>query len=53
MKFIAHRNLKTFIGHYLNDMSNVNNAIIFFGLKPQRDLTKDFRFAFMKRNLNL
>jgi hypothetical protein len=53
MEFAAHRNLKTFVGHYLDDMSNVNSAVIFLGLKPRRDLIEDFRSASIKRNPDL
>jgi hypothetical protein len=41
MKFAAHRNSKTLIGHYLDDMSNVDGAAAFLGLEPRRDLTED------------
>jgi hypothetical protein len=53
MKFAAHRNLKTFIGHYLDDISNVDGAAAFIGLKPRRDLIKDFRSTSIRRNLDL
>ena len=52
MKFVAHKNSKILISYYLNDISNVDNATIFLNLKPQRDLIKDFRFTFIKRNLD-
>ena len=50
MKFAAHRNSKTLVGHYLDDMSNVDGAAVFLGLKLRRDLTKDFRSTSIKRN---
>jgi hypothetical protein len=53
MKFAIHRNLKTLVGHYLDDMSNVDGVVVFLGLEPRRDLTKDFRSASIKRNLDL
>ncbi len=53
MKFAAHRNSKTLVGHYLDDMSNVDSAAVFLGLEPRRDLTEDFRSASMKRNPDL
>jgi hypothetical protein len=53
MKFAAHRNSKTLVGHYLDDISNVDGAAAFLGLKPRRDLTEDFRSAFIKRNPDL
>jgi hypothetical protein len=53
MKFAAHRNSKTLVGHYLDDMSNVDGAAAFLGLEPRRDLTEDFRSASMKRNPDL
>ncbi|KAH6667430.1 hypothetical protein B0J14DRAFT_489712 [Halenospora varia] len=53
MKFAAHRNSKTLVGHYLDDMSNVDGAAVFLGLEPRRDLTEDFRSASMKRNPDL
>lgn len=53
MKFTAYRNLKILIGHYLNDMSNVDGVAVFLGLEPGRDLIEDFRFAFIKRNPDL
>jgi hypothetical protein len=53
IKFAAHRNSKTFVGHYLDDISNMDGVAVFFGLEPRRDLTKDFRSAFIKRNPDL
>jgi len=53
MKFAGHRNPKTLVGHYLDDMSNIDSAVAFLNLEPRRDLTEDFRSAFIKRNLNL
>jgi hypothetical protein len=53
MKFAAHRNSKTLVGHYLNNMSNVDGVAVFLGLESRRDLTEDFRFASMRRNLDL
>ncbi|KAG9244994.1 hypothetical protein BJ878DRAFT_420194 [Calycina marina] len=53
MKFAAHRNSKTLVGHYLDDMSNVDGAAVFLGLEPRRDLTEDFRSASMKRSPDL
>jgi hypothetical protein len=53
MKFAAHRNSKTLVGHYLDDMSNVDGAATFLGLEPRRDLTEDFRSASMRRNPDL
>jgi molecular chaperone GrpE (heat shock protein) len=53
MKFAAHRNSGTLVGHYLDDMSNVDGAAAFLNLEPRRDLTEDFRSASMKRNPNL
>src|SRR5271156_4600944 len=53
MKFAAHRNSNTLVGHYLDDMSNVDGAAAFLGLEPRRDLTEDFRSASMRRNPDL
>ena len=53
MKFAAHRNSKTLVGHYLDDMSNVDGAAVFLGLEQRRDLTEDFRSASMRRNPDL
>jgi hypothetical protein len=53
MKFAAHRNSKTLVGHYLADMSNVDSQAAFLGLEPRRDITEDFRFASMGRNPDL
>jgi hypothetical protein len=53
IKFARHRNLKTLIGHYLDDISNIDGVAAFLNLKPRRDLIEDFRSAFIKRNLNL
>jgi len=53
MKFAAHRNSKTLVGHYLNDMSNVDGAAVFLGLEPRRDLIEDFRSTSIKRNPDL
>jgi len=53
MKFAGHRNPKTLVGHYLDDMSNVDGAAVFLGLEPRRDLTEDFRSASMRRNPDL
>ncbi|KFY05581.1 hypothetical protein V491_09092 [Pseudogymnoascus sp. VKM F-3775] len=43
MKFAAYRNPKTLVGHYLDDISNVDSAAAFLKLKAQGDLTEDFR----------
>ncbi|KAK8071921.1 hypothetical protein PG996_005269 [Apiospora saccharicola] len=53
MKFAAHRNPRTLVGHYLADMTNVDGTASFLGLKPRRDLTEDFRSASMRREPNL
>ena len=53
MKFAAHRNPKTLVGHYLDDMSNVDGAAAFLGLEQRRNITEDFRSASMKRNPKL
>ncbi|KAH8585838.1 hypothetical protein B0O99DRAFT_529941, partial [Bisporella sp. PMI_857] len=53
MKFTAHKNSNTLVGHYLDDMSNIDGATVFLCLKPRRDLTEDFRFAFIRRNPDL
>ena len=53
MKFAAYRNSKTFVGYYLDNMSNVDGVAVFFGLEPRRDLTEDFRSAPIKRNPDL
>ena len=53
MKFAGYRNSKTLIGHYLNDMSNVDGAAAYLGLEPRRDITEDFRSATMGRNPEL
>lgn len=53
MKFAANRNPKTLVGHYLDDISNVDGTATFLGLEPQRNITEDFRSASMKRNPDL
>jgi hypothetical protein len=53
IKFAMHRNLKTLVGYYLDDISNVDSAVVFLSLEPQRDLTEDFRSTSIKRNLDL
>jgi hypothetical protein len=53
MKYAAHRNSKTLVGHYLDDISNVDGAAVFLGLEPQQDLTEDFRSASIRRNPDL
>lgn len=53
MKFAAHRNPRTLVGHYLDNTSNVDGAAVFLGLEPRRDLTEDFRSASMKRHPDL
>jgi len=53
MKFAGHRSSKTLVGHYLDDMSNVDGAASFLGLEARRDVTEDFRSATMRRNPNL
>ena len=53
MKFAAHRNSKTLVGHYLDDMSNIDGAAAFLDLNPRRDLTEDFRTASVKRDPGL
>ena len=53
MKFVAHRNSKTLVGHYLDDMSNVDGTAAFLGLEQRRNLAEDFRSASMERNPDL
>ncbi|KAF1346306.1 hypothetical protein EJ07DRAFT_145073, partial [Lizonia empirigonia] len=53
MKFAGHRNASTLVGHYLDDMSNVDGAASFLGLDARRDITEDFRSATMLRNPDL
>jgi hypothetical protein len=38
MKLTAHRNSKTLVGHYLDDMNNIDGVVVFLGLEPRRDL---------------
>ena len=49
MKFAAHRNPRTLVGHYLDDTSNVDGTAVFLGLELRRNLAEDFRSASMKR----
>ncbi len=53
IKFAAHRNSKTLIRHYLDNISNINGIVVFLSLEPRRDLIEDFRSAFIRRNLDL
>jgi hypothetical protein len=53
MKFCGHRNLKTIVGYYLDDISNIDSAASYLGLEQRRDLIQDFRSASMKRNPDL
>ena len=53
MKFCGHRNPKSIVGHYLDDMSNVDGAAVYLGLEQRQDITQDFRSASMKRNPDL
>ena len=53
MKFAAHRNLKTLVGHYLDNISNIDGVVAFLGLEPRQDLTEDFRSTSIKRNPDL
>ncbi|OBT38904.1 hypothetical protein VE00_10781 [Pseudogymnoascus sp. WSF 3629] len=53
MKFAAHRNPKTLVGHYLDDMSNVDGAAAFLKLKARGDLTEDFRSASMGKTSDI
>jgi hypothetical protein len=53
IKFAAHRNSKTLIGHYLDNISNIDGVVVFLGLEPRRDLTEDFRSISIKRNPDL
>jgi hypothetical protein len=53
IKFAAHKNLKTLVSYYLDDISNIDNIVVFLGLKPRQDLIKDFCFTFIKRNPDL
>ncbi|KAK0611658.1 hypothetical protein B0T14DRAFT_413287, partial [Immersiella caudata] len=53
MKFTGHRNSKTLVGHYLDDISNVGGAAAYLGLEPRRDVTEDFRSASMGWNPGL
>jgi hypothetical protein len=53
IKFAAYRNSKTLVGHYLDDISNIDGVAVFLGLEPRRDLTEDFRSVSIKRNPDL
>ena len=53
MKFAGHRNPRTLVGHYLDDMSNVDGAAAFLGGEARRDIPQDFRSASLKRNPDL
>jgi hypothetical protein len=53
MKFVAHRNPKTLVSHYLDDMSNVDGAAAFLKLKAQGDLMEDFRSTSMGKTLDI
>ncbi|KAK3394979.1 hypothetical protein B0H63DRAFT_368655, partial [Podospora didyma] len=53
MKFAGHRNAKTLVGYYLDDMSNGDGTAAYLGLEPRRDVTEDFRSASMGRNPGL
>jgi hypothetical protein len=33
MKFAVYRNLKTLIGYYLDNISNIDSIVVFLGLK--------------------
>jgi hypothetical protein len=49
MKFAGHRNSKTLVGNFLDDMSNVDGAAAFFGLERWRVVNEDLRSASMRR----
>jgi hypothetical protein len=53
IKFATHRNLKTLVSYYLDDISNMDGAVVFLGLELRRDLIEDFRSTSIKRNLDL
>jgi hypothetical protein len=53
MKFAVYRNLKTLVGYYLDDISNIDSAATFLNLKPWRDLIEDFYSTFIRRDLDL
>ena len=53
MKFTVHRNLKTLVRHYLDDISNIDSTVVFLGLKLQQDLTEDFCSMSIRRNPDL
>ncbi len=53
MKFARYRNSKTLVGHYLDNMSNMDSVAAFLNLELWRDLIEDFRSTSIKRDLNL
>jgi hypothetical protein len=53
IKFAGHKNSKTLVGYYLDDISNVDSVAAFLNLELRRDLIKDFRSTSIKRDLNL
>ncbi|PVH89162.1 hypothetical protein DL98DRAFT_523965 [Cadophora sp. DSE1049] len=52
-RLFAYSNSKTLVGYYLDNMSNINSAVVFLGLEPWRDLIEDFRSASLRRTPNL
>ncbi len=53
IKFCGHRNPKTISGYYLDNISNVDGAVVYLGLEQQQDIIQDFRAASIKRNPDL
>ncbi|KAK4205477.1 hypothetical protein QBC40DRAFT_157584, partial [Triangularia verruculosa] len=43
IKFAKHKNIKTLINYYLDDISNVDGAAAFLNLEWKRNFTEDFR----------
>lgn len=52
MKFAGHRNPKTLVGHYLDNMS-VDGGASYLKLNPRKDIAEDFRSASMKKGSSI
>ncbi|KAB5581217.1 hypothetical protein GE09DRAFT_1021124 [Coniochaeta sp. 2T2.1] len=50
LKFAAQKNPSVLGNHYLHDLTTVDGASCYLGMKPRTDLTEDFRTATMRRN---
>jgi hypothetical protein len=50
LKFALQKSSRVLGNYYLYDLTIVNGALCYLGIKPRTDLTEDFRTAKIRRN---